>query len=401
MADQPPSTLIVWLDPAQLPFVQAVAARAKLRIVAAGSPVRGRSGEVAEALGAAPIDDLRHALLSLMPGEGVGKARGAPAEAASPTSEECGLVWLASVERAAAIEPAVLDAMRAAQDRGATIVSSEPVPAAVLELGSFDDQSGVLGPMTDSTVADAMDSANPDAGWPALVPLFRAGKTMPDLTDSLEEFGPARTIHFESLGLALECSLGARLLDAMDTVRSLAGEPEDLYATHVPTLGLARTTPSKSALDSLRDLSGTLSVNMRFSDGRAASVLVSDAGGEWRRSLTLLGDPNTAKGGRLRITDVALDWLGADGTVLERTKKRRTIGPVSPPPLFAAATPPVISASADVFAEALSAVGRRRARSLPPMNHVGVLAMTGAALLSARTGQPESPITIRRMVGAG
>lgn len=391
----------MWLDPAQLPFVQAVAARAKLRITSAGSPARGRSGEVAESLGAACVDDLRNTLLSLSPVGGGAGINGSAKDTSSSTSEQCDLMWLASIERSVAIEPAVADAVRLCLERGVTIVTSEPIPAAVLELGSSDDQSGVLGPMTDSAAADAMDSAGPESSWPMLVPLFRAGKTMPDLTDSLEEFGPIRTIHFESLGLSVECSLGARLLDAMDTIRSLVGEPEEIYATHVPTLGLARAALPKSALDSLRDLSGTLSMNMRFSDGRAASVLASDAAGEWMRSLTLLGDPNHAKGGRLRITDVSLDWIGSDGAVLERTKKRRTIGPIGPPPLFTPASPSPMSSAIDVFAEALSQNGRRRAKSLPPMSQVGVLAMTGAALLSARTGQPESPITIRRMVGAG
>ncbi|MBC7773521.1 MAG: hypothetical protein H7210_13580 [Pyrinomonadaceae bacterium] len=401
MPDQPQQTVIVWLDPSQLPFVQAVAARARIRIVAAGSPARARSQELAEALAATCVDDLRNTLISLSPAGGAGGPGAPPKDMPQSSADQCDLIWLASVERSTALEPAILDAVRACQDRGITIVTSEPIPAAVLELGSSDDQSGVLGPMTDSSTADELDSAGPSSTWPALIPRFRAGKTMPDLTDSLEEFGSPRTIHFECFGLAVECSLGARLMDAMDTIRSLVGEPEEMFALHVPTLGLARAAPSKSALDSLRDLGGTMSAIMRFSDGRSASVLVSDAGGEWRRSLTLLGDPNHPKGGRLRITDVSMEWIGSDGAVLERTRKRRSIGPISAPPLFTPASTLPTSSAIDVFAEALSQNGRRRAKSLPPMNHVGVLAMTGAILLSARTGQAESPITIRRMVGAG
>ena len=56
--------LFVWLNPGQEPFARAIATRLGAKIIAAGSPDRGKSLVVAAELQAPATDDIRTALIS-------------------------------------------------------------------------------------------------------------------------------------------------------------------------------------------------------------------------------------------------------------------------------------------------------------------------------------------------
>jgi len=387
-------TLAAWLAPEHADFVRAVAEHAGLRVIAAGSPVKGRAGEVARAFDATPIDDLRAAMTTFAHhGEVL-------ASAASDSERRPDIFWVAALDDTSVTgDHSVLGAMRQCMQAGMSVVTSEPLPASVLEYAAPSDQPGVAGVNDDGVAAEPVDLSRARLDWPQFIPLIRSSRGWIEAAEQLPEFGPIRTMQVESFGLAVECSLGARLLDAMDLVRSVLGEPEDIYATHVVPPGISYGY-SPGAPESLRGreggasagLHGTVSASMRFSDGRAASVLVSDVAGRWARSVTLLGDPNADKGGRLRIVDNSLEWSSPRGAILEAPRPKKRTG---------AAVRSTISPAVEVFADLLSEAGQRRLETLVPMNHLGVLAMTGAALLSARTGEPESPQMIRRMVTGG
>lgn len=334
-----PAKTIVWLRPEQAEMVRTVADVAGLELVSAGSSDRGRAGEVAKALGVEPVDDLRTVL----------------------TRASVDLVWIASPGEFGT-DHAGQDAaaIAAARSRGLRVATLEPIPAAALDLA----HGGWLRNQTGSRAIDALQ----------FVPLARCSTALREATDLLESYGPIRSLAIESLCRPEHGSLGARLFGAMELALTLIGVPDVVDAAFVApaaTTGL-HALPSES----LRALSGDLTANLRFPDGRAASIFASDHAGTWRRSITLLGP-----GGRLHATEQGFVWTGPDGAVLD--EHRRADRPDAAPA---------------TVAESLARMLDPAAPSDPPVDHEAVLAMGQTALLSCRTGQPESPAMIRRMI---
>jgi hypothetical protein len=256
----------------------------------------------------------------------------------------------------------------------------EPLPASLLEL----NESG-----SEAAGAGAERGKGPgSAELASFCPLLRAAPAVRQVVEMLPDFGTVRTLVLESYCRTEDGSLGARLLDAMDIVQSLLGEPEQVEASHVPALhaaapGAARSSPGES----LRTLHGTLTANLRFADGRAASLVLTDQGGRWERRLTLLAAPwggadAPVRGGRLRASDEGVEWISAAGELVDGgvpevpAHDRDAAGPI---------------------AAQLRAMLERRSAPLVPVSYAAVLAMAGAALLSARTGEGESPETILKI----
>lgn len=390
-----PPTL-VWLDPEQLPLVRTIVERIGLPIAAAGSPTRGRSREVAEALAEAqgsdvePVDDLRAALASW----------------------QSGAVWIAAAGSFGAQgaggggDPADIEAVRACRARGVRVATMEPIPASALELAG-------AGP-TD------------DPGAPELVrfiPRTRLSRAVLEAAEVLDAFGAVRTVAFEGWSGRGEGSLGARLLDAMDVVLWLLGEPETIDAAYMwPGKGVRERGASVGAgaqghadgaaaagavsggggsgggggavhllpAETLRGLHGDMTLNCRFADGRGAAVVISDQAGRWNRSLMLVGP-----GGRIRVYDDGFEWVAPDGA---RVDASRALGASrASDAVGSAAGGAAPGRSAAVIAEALERYLGGREGTVPPLDSGRVLAMAGAALLSARTGEGESPATIARM----
>jgi hypothetical protein len=102
---------------------------------------------------------------------------------------------------------------------------------------------------------------------------------------------------------------------------------------------------------------------------------LSDQAGRWFRGLSLAGES-----GLIRFDDHGFEWIDPGGRVVEQTEAPRAAGAEPAERL------------ADQIVAALE-----KPNPVPPPARVRTLAVAGAAILSARTGQPEAPATIRRM----
>lgn len=399
MATEGLKKAVVWLAPEQAGLVREVARIAGLEIVAAGSPARGHSQAVASELGARALDDLRAAVAQ------------ADAE----------LFWiLAPGTFGTGQGPEDAAAIGAASSRGVKITTLEPIPGAALDLVA----GGWASPGVVPRPVDAV----------RFCPLARLSKSFREAADLLETFGPVRTLAVEAWCASRHGSLGARLFSALELVHSLMGEPETIDAAYVGP-GFARGVHAVPG-ESLRDLRGDMTANLRFADGRAACIVASDQGGRWSRGATFLG-----AGGRIRVTDAGLEWIGPDGAVVEQgalredeamggagevaaaasaaradgakkgtgrrssSKAKGGAGAASRTRSTASESPalpftPTVDAGVAAIADALARLLDPGSQDPGPTDYAAVLSMGQAALLSARTGQGESPATIRRMAGA-
>lgn len=334
-------TAVVWLRPDQVSLAHDLAAASDLTIETVGSPVRGESTTLAKQLSSEPADDLRSVL------------------AETKTSL---VLMLDPGDFGAEREPADDRALTAARSRGVKIATLEPIPASALALqnspADSDEQSGAP-----ETVR--------------LLALLRHSKRYRDALEVIEQFGHVRTLSLELYNAPEQGSLGSQLVSALDVIVTHLGTPETVDASFVsPSQGqTVYTVPGES----LRGLSGDLTAVLRFADGRAATIVASDHAGRWNRVLTLLGP-----GGRLRIYDDGFEFLGPRGDKVDEARHRRT----------AKSAPHSIEVLSD-------GIDRLLDPHLPPpapMDTLSVFSTAQAALLSTRTGQPESPDTIRRMV---
>lgn len=398
---------IIWAEPAQAGWLAAVVERAGLEVAGVGSPEPGRAGELVQSLGL-----------------GVGRARVWDDLRAALATGEAALVLLAAPgdfaggQRQGAMDAEDAGALAACRARGVRIATIEPMPASVLQLGaSSQAPAGETAERAEVVAASAgagvvlgpgapvlLDEPEPrvrgrafDAGggWARVVPLLRHGRAMRDAADLFEHLGPVRSAVFEGWGGAGQGSLGARLFDAMDTLVWLMGAPEQVDAAYIWPV---RTRPVHATTgETLRGLQGDLTANLRFADGRAASVALSDCAGRWGRSVTLIGE-----GGRLRVFDDAgtgggggggggFVWFSADGQTVDASRPvRRRRGQEERPD----------EAFVEAVAEQVSRLLDPRVPPPSPTDYAAVLAAAGAALLSARTGEAESPRTILRMAGS-
>lgn len=376
---------------------------ADVRVVGVGSPALGRSAELAAAFGpeAQPLDDLRRALSSaeadvfvlaatgeFAAGEGRPHGHAHPGSDAAMEARSAAAT-LAPDDSALATASDEAVAITARRARGTLVISFDPMPSSVLDLetiipaaaggATVAEQAGVvLG--QGAPAATALHTAPARGEWSIFLPLFRLGPAMRAAQDVLAHAGSIHTIAAEFSAGRGEGTVGARLFDVMDAITSLLGEPDSVDAAYVwPGRGrVVHPVPT----DSLAGLRGAMSANVRFSDGRAASFLVADGSvgaGRWSRSLTIIGD-----GGRLSIRDDRFEFFSADGKSVDRSAGFGPSGLADGAAAFA-----------EQFVDLLDphAAGRPR----QPVNHGRVLSAAGAALLSARTGEPESPGTILRM----
>lgn len=334
----PVPSLIAWLREDQAAFVRAAADLAGLGIAGAGTPGEGRSSGAASALGVEPRDDLRSDLH-----EG-----------------DCDVILLGDPGAFGTGDRADASAIVAAHERGVRVATLEPVPAGPLDL-----RAGRWG---------EVHGGRPVHELVTLVPLLRRSPVLREGEDAIEQFGHARTLLVDAFAAPGTVPLGALVFNALELIGTLFGEPDSIDAAYAsPAQG---TGVHALAGESLRGLSGDLTAVLRFADGRTACVRASDRTGMWARSATLIG-----AGGSLTITDDSLVWVGMDGGEVDESRREHADAPA-------------------VLADALR---RLVDPSLPPepvRDPELVLAMSQVALLSSRTGQAESPATIRRMVGA-
>lgn len=318
---------------------------AGVAIGAAGSPIRGHSNAVATELQTKPLDDLRAMLASaeadlVLIGDPGGFGTGA-------NQDDAG-------------------AVQAARARAVKVATMEPIPGAALDLvsGGWQSSSGGL------SAADAI----------RFCPLARLAGPFREATEVLQNFGHIRTVAVEAWCSPRDGSLGARLYSGLELILGLLGEPESVDAAYVfPGHGQGvHALPGES----LRGLHGDLTANLRFADGRAASLVASDQGGRWNRTATLVGPT-----GRLRIFDDGFEWIGPDGAKLDQSR----------PAARKRGSEPEVPHAVAAIAESLTRMLDPGVPDPGPADHASILAAGQAALLSARTGQAESPATIKRM----
>ncbi|MBX3380428.1 MAG: hypothetical protein KF805_10055 [Phycisphaeraceae bacterium] len=333
-------TAVVWLRPDQVSLAHDVAAACNLTIEAVGSPTRGESTALAQKLLTEPADDLRSVLVE---------------------TKATVVLLFDPGDFGKESEPADDRALAAAKSRGVRIASLEPIPASALALQNTTSSDEQLG--------------SPESF--RLLTLFRHSKRYRDAHEVIEQFGHVRTLSLEFYNSPEQGSLGAQLVSALDAVVSHLGTPETVDASFVsPAQGQSvYSVPGET----LRGFSGDLTAVMRFSDGRTATIVASDHAGRWNRVLTLLGPA-----GRLRIYDDGFEFLGPAGEKIDEARHRRTVK--SPPH------------SVEILGDGINRLLDSHIPAPTPMDMLSVLSTAQAALLSTRTGQPESPDTIRRMV---
>lgn len=333
---------VVWLDPEQADLVRLVASEAGLEIIGAGTPTRGQTAAVSAALQTQPVDELRKAMTS-------GSAR---------------LILIAATgDFGSSREDA--QATSAAAARGTHVVTLIPAPPGVLDAAG----AGWLGSGEGVRPIDAI----------RFVPLATLPGSIRGGADVLESFGEVRCAAIEVLANSRESSLGAGLYSAMEFAHRLLGEPETVSATLVPSAGR-----DAAQREDLRVTGGHMLATLRYGNGRSANLLVSDQAGRWNRTATLLGPS-----GRLRVFDDGFEWLGTDGQKVDESRRRRR------------GEDPQIPFAAAAIAEQIAAIVQGDAGAAPRGDALASLAMAQAGLLSARTGQPESPATIRHMAKLG
>lgn len=343
----PTRPIAAWLLREQLPFVRAVAERAGCLLVAVGSPQRGHSASIASEIGSecTAFDDPRSMLMQA-PGEAVWLATGSGFGAGH------------AQEDAAAIA--------AARSRNARVISTDPMPSNVLDLSS--------GWLRDSGSA-------PPAHWVRFAALPRLSRPVREAAETLATFGAPRAAHVECWSSPLQGSLGARLIGACDFLSNLFGEAETVDAAYVGPRTGAGIHPLPG--ETLADLHGDLFATLRFADGRAASVSCSNAAGRWSVGATLISD-----NGRLRFYDDGFEWAGPMG---EKRDDMRLRG-------ITRGADDAESRSVAAFADSIARLLDPGLPDSSPTDVGSVLSIAQAALLSARTGHPESPATIRRLL---
>lgn len=335
------TTVALWATPDQAELGSQIATGAGLTIVRAGSPIKGQSGALASVLRVDPLDDLRSAL-----------------------AERIADVVLMLSAGDLGTDPDRPDAelVAGAVARGTRVFSIEPIPGASLLL----ERGGWLEPAHAMPVEACrwIPSGRHSFGW----------RQVPDM---MESFGRVRSMNIESLGASAAGTLGARLMGSIELALWMMGMPESVDAAYV---GPAAATVHVIPGESLRELRGTMSANLRYADGRSASILASNEAGLWRRGATLIGP-----GGSLRVSDDGLEWHRPDGTLEDRSRPKVE----RPWPL----------ATHEVIAESITRTLDPTITDPPRSDATRLLIAAQTALLSARTGQTESIETIKNMSG--
>lgn len=334
--DSPPINTLCWLRADQVALVRAVASRGNLNIVAAGTEDRGRSAAVAAEL--AP------------------QARAESDLRAALSATDAGVVLLADAGDFGEL-PADASAVAAARARGALICSLEPIPPSVSATSAAEwSQVAAAAPLHAQVVNLASPESNP---------------AMREARHTLESFGAMTALAVSVTAGPEVGSLGARLYAAMDLLFLFAGQPEVVSAQIVQPRALRG-----GRFEKLAQLQGTLTASVRFADQRAAAILASNQNGPWRHGVTILGE-----GGCLRVWDAGFVWTDPSGRIVD---EHRTDPPADAEP-----------APAGLEQRLRNAIESPR----PHAHNAIVLAMAETALLSARTGNAESPSTLLRVAG--
>ncbi|MEO1007580.1 MAG: hypothetical protein AAFX79_03365 [Planctomycetota bacterium] len=329
-------TLGIWAAASQVELIAALARTLGVRVVAAGAPVRAQGPGVADAFGASYAADL-HDLLA---------------------DDRAGCVLLACLDGEASRSSGLPRAIVRAAAEGRAIATLAPIP-----LPTADGAEDWYTPADGRVPAEAIRFG----------PLLRRAPAAQEAAEVLEAFGDVRSALIAGHRGGEAPAAGAQLVDALDVLVAYMGEPERVDAAHLAVGRPTRTGRQAPALDALH---GDVTAHYRFADGKAAVVAISDQAGGWSRRATLLGPA-----GRLDLGDGGHRWVDASGRLVDGTE-RRDRGDAA-------------LAEVDALADFLSPI--LQGRATPPLDAETLGPLVSATLLSTRTGQAESPATIRAM----
>lgn len=340
--------MCVWVEPSQIALVRAVAHAASLDIASAGTWATGQTGAVAGALAAAPATDLR-AMLASMQG---------------------GVLLIASAADFGG-RPEDLRALVQAWQRGVRLFCLDPVPQSIFDLSRLwrpqDDLDADGGPLSMAQIA-GLERAMRLLAMPTRTAAFV------ESVETLMAFGTPRSAVVRVHAASGVLSLASRLVAGFDLLDHLFPGFEHVAwidACRVPRGHASLRPPSPP--DSLRGIDGDLAVLVRFPDGRAATMHLSDSAPSSEFSVELHSSQ-----GVFRIDDLGHEWIAPDGSV--RSKVRGEAG--------------------DIGGRIGLEISRLLRGSGPdtgpiPLDRSLVAAQT--AILSAHTGHPESPSTMIEM----
>ena len=215
--------------------------------------------------------------------------------------------------------------------------------------------------------ADGLRTGNCSGGAVVYVPAFDKSEGWTSAADPLDMLGQIRLVRFSSYGGLGEGSLFARLYDAWRIILKLGEVPDTVDAS------LASATNQEP--QDLRSISGHMAAHARMSTA-SALLDVSDGSGPNGRQLLVAADD-----GQLSIGEQAYELRDATGQHLDGQDA------CEPPLTFA-------DAIAQQWQSLLNGSPRQSIPTRNPMvadDEPILLASCLACLLSARTGQPESP----------
>ncbi len=316
-APPPAIRLVAWADPGQAPLLREAVEDGTLAMAAVGSPDTAGGTRLSEDFAAERALTLRDAILR----------------------DDVDMLWIASPQ---SIEK---DERRLLREARAGTVTTEPLPASAAD---------VLGDPDEARTAH-------------FVPLMRQSPGFERASDVFGTFGERH-----GANIVLGCGPGqgtlfARLFDAMDLAVALGGAVEQVHA--------ALWRPLGGVPETLRSLTGTLAITLRFRDNRCASLCVSDGAGAWLRRIVVVGD-----GGCLRIDDGGFEWIAPDGRTIDAHREKRTPSP------------------GELVARQVRRLLEGRTEIDPPPDAARLLALCEAARLSAKTGAPETPEKVMEML---
>lgn len=344
-----PTNAMVWAMPEQVEMLVSVLDRVGIHVAGAGCPVSAQSGTVAKSFGCDVQDDLRHLL----------------------STETPDLILLASI-KGFADQESELDfaALEHAHGREVAVATLEPLPS----------RPGVLS----GTGWIESNHARYSTEIASMVPVIRQTNLNDELMTTLETFGAIRSMSVSLSAPAHFGSLGARIYEAMDLVRTLVGVPQTIDASfqsahRVGTSDGIHPLPGQS----LRDLEGILSAHLRMPDGRGIVMQMSDQVGRSTIRLNILGTE-----GQILVSDQGFQRFDSSGKMIDSYQVPASNQQEYPE------IDPIATRLSEQLIQLCSGVGPVRA----PVDQPSVIAMGHAALLSARTGQGETPSTIRRLL---
>ena len=347
--DTTSSRICVWIDPSQTQWVREAAAAAGLSIVGAGSWATGQSTALASALCTTPMDDLRSMV------------------AAADTDA----IFIAQAGDFGS-RPEDLRAIAAARQRGVRLCSLDPIPQSVFDLThlwrsekDLEEEDGQRIPA--SQLLGIEQVIRP-------IGLASRARMLAEASEMLAAFGAARTAVVTVHGLMGLHSLASRLVGAFDLLSCVM--PGADYPSWIDAARAARGhSPHRAAVPptSLRGIDGDLCALVRLSDGRSATIHVSD----WAASIGFDLRLFSAQGS-LALTPSGYCWTAPDGSLRAQVARE---------PLTAAR----------VLGDELAALFTTAAPDAGPMALERALVVAHTALLSAHTGHPESPSTLLEM----